>query len=52
MVFSLFTGSINYDINKQSKCEQVNGLLDPGCVMACHRHDILQEDNGTCTKIQ
>ena len=42
MVFSLFTGSVNYEIKEQFKCGQVNGVLDPGCVKAYHLCDMLQ----------
>ena len=42
MVFSLFAGSVNYQIQEQLKYGQVSGVLDPGCVMAYHRHDMLQ----------
>ena len=36
MMFRLIVGSVNYQIQEQFKCGQVNGVLSPGYVMAYH----------------
>ena len=45
MLFSLIVGSVNYQIQEKSKCGHVNGVLDPGCVIAYHQYVTIGQDH-------
>ena len=41
MMCRLFVGSVNYQIQEQLQCGQVNGVLSPEYVTAYHRCNLL-----------